>query len=321
MKFTSTPTNGSSWSDPLPFSFDTESNEPLDLTLNIASASTQIARRKLYGVTSGTIDIAPYLRYLSCIPPTIGMKPSITISPSALQVKVEAQGVSSTMVKLFHAPFDDTHPHALSYATAYQSIVRGEPILLTIFSNNSIQLSISYVSKSSTTQSTHSAKAIGLPMEIVVPTATINESVKSIVLKIKTSLSTIYQATYHIAEPHGTTKSLIWYNKMGGIERYTFPHVIRTSYKAKVVGEGNDDTPLPAQVKEASVHYRLCSAHESPAEIDRLSEIVFSPRVFLLEGEKIKPIIIEQREVIFDSHGTLKQLCVDITEPWEGGVR
>jgi hypothetical protein len=189
-----------------------------------------------------------------------------------------------------------------------------------MISNNTLQLTVSYVSETGTTKSSLTAKSLGLPMEIVVPTASIDEAVKSIIIETKSASATIYQGTFRIIEPYGTTKSLVWYNKMGGIERYTFPQAIRTCYEAKIVGEDNEAS-LPAQLKEASVHYRLCSAHETPAEIDRLSEIVFSPRVYILEGEGIKPIVLERREVIFDSHGTLKQLCIDVTEPWKGGVR
>ena len=321
MKFTSIPPNGSSWSDTLPISFDTESPKPIDTTLSIITPTTTLARRKLYGVTSGTIDIAPYLKPLSCSPPTITATPTITTSPSSQQLRVEIDGVSTSALKLFHAPFDIVHPHMLSYSTPYQRIVRGEPILLTLVSNNSIQLTINYVSKSGSTKSTITAKSAGLPMDVVIPTATINERVTTIDIEIASASTTFEKRSYRIVEPNGTTKSLMWYNKMGGIEQYTFPHVVRTSYKANLIGDGNNDALLPVHIKEASVHYRLSSAHESPVEIERLSEIIFSPRIFLIEGEAIEPITIDCREVIFDSHGRLKQLCIDITELWEGGVR
>lgn len=321
MKFTSIPSNGSSWSNPLPFSFDTESDKPIDVTIDIISGVEVIAHRKMYGVSTGTIDIAPYLRVFSCRPPTISSRATITTSPSSLLVRVVVNGVPSNAIKLFHSTFDSSTPGLISYATPTRCITRGEPIIVTSTTSNTITVNIKYTSPTETITSTLSAKTTGLPVNIIIPTSNINPSITSIVLELGTTTTPLATMTYRIIEANSHNKYLMWYNKSGGIETYLFTHVIRTSYEAVVEGEDSGNIHLPARVKEASAHYRLCSAQEPQSEIERLSEIVFSPRVFLIEGTSTTPVVIDRREVIFDSHGTLKQLCLDITEPWKGGVR
>ena len=138
MKFTSIPSNGSSWSNPLPFSFDTESDKPIDVTIDIISGVEVVAHRKMYGVNSGTIDIAPYLRVFSCLPPTISSRATITTSPSSLLARVVVNGVSSNAIKLFHSTFDSSTPGLISYVTPTRCITRGEPIIMTSTTSNTI---------------------------------------------------------------------------------------------------------------------------------------------------------------------------------------
>ncbi len=321
MKFTSIPSNGSSWSNPLPFSFDTESDKPIDVTIDIISGVEVVAHRKMYGITAGTIDVAPYLRVFSCTPPAIASRPTIQTSLSGQQVRVIANGVASNVVKLFHSPFNSSNFNLISQTPTTRYIARGEPIILTSISNNSIQINIKYISPTKTSSSTLSTKSIGMPMDIIVPTARIDASVTSISLEFINGTNVYTTTTYQIVDGSNNYKHLMWYNKSGGIETYIFPHVIRTSYEATVEGEKDHNANLPARIQKASVHFRLCSAQEPQSEIERLCEIVFSPRVFLIEGTSITPVVIDRREVIFDSHGTLKQLCLNITEPWKGGVR
>ena len=64
MKFTSIPEAYSSFREPLIYAFDTESTTPHDVELKIINRTTgeEIGRKRLYNVTTGEIDIAPYLR-------------------------------------------------------------------------------------------------------------------------------------------------------------------------------------------------------------------------------------------------------------------
>ena len=71
MIFLSTPKAYSSYNEPLIYVFDTESTTPRDVELKIKNKETgqTIGRKRLYGVTYGEVDIAPYLR--SAAQPTL----------------------------------------------------------------------------------------------------------------------------------------------------------------------------------------------------------------------------------------------------------
>ena len=64
MKFTKLPLNGASWADELLYTFDTEFAEPIDVIVDIINSDTReiIGQQRLRGVTTGSINIAPYIR-------------------------------------------------------------------------------------------------------------------------------------------------------------------------------------------------------------------------------------------------------------------
>ena len=85
MKFTSIPDTYSSYREPLIYAFDTESTTPRDVELKIINRSTgeEIGRKRLYNVTSGEVDIAPYLRAQSrpTLPKRVEQSGEVETSP------------------------------------------------------------------------------------------------------------------------------------------------------------------------------------------------------------------------------------------------
>jgi hypothetical protein len=66
------------------------------------------------------------------------------------------------------------------------------------------------------------------------------------------------------------------------------------------------------------IYYHLTSAYEVEAEMNRLAEIVFSPRIYELRDNDIVEVELSSREVDFDKHGALRQMSIEICE--KGGV-
>ena len=98
MIFLSTPKAYSSYNEPLIYVFDTESTAPRNVELRIKNKETgqTIGRKRLYGVTYGEVDIAPYLR--SAAQPTLPdfvAENSVVETSAQIKVVVEAEGVSS----------------------------------------------------------------------------------------------------------------------------------------------------------------------------------------------------------------------------------
>jgi hypothetical protein len=54
--------------------------------------------------------------------------------------------------------------------------------------------------------------------------------------------------------------------------------------------------------------------------MERLAEMIFSPRIFLVKGDKMVPISLANRHIDFDHHGTLRQMCIEVEDEWKGGA-
>lgn len=319
MKFTSIPKNGSSWQNSLPVSFDTELAEPSDVVVQIRGLDGLNITRRLYGVTQATIDVAPYLRSSSCTPPQLTDSVSITPSKSAQRIQVAANGVTSPYISLFHAPYRSTDSYLLSSGEQLQKHPAGVPILLTVYAQRQLTVFVAITTTRGTTSHSYVAKTNGMPMDIVIPANVVSDSVKSIHLKVGDGLAEFASITYEIVERGDNAKTIVWFNGNGGIESYTFPTSLRVSYDARPAEGENVERYVP--LSSATVCYRLCSAYEPHTKMERLAEMLFSPRIFCLEGEVLTPISLRNRHVDFDSHGAIKQMCIEVEQEWKGGVR
>lgn len=319
MKFTSIPQNGSSWRDSLPVSFDTELTEPSDVVLQIKGLEGLDITRRIYGVTQATIDVAPYLKSYTCTPPQITEAVSITPSKSAQRLKIIANGVTSPYITLFHTPYSSSGSYLLSPVEQRQSHPVGVPILLTAYTQRQLTVFVAITTSRGTTSKSYVAKTNGMPMDIVIPAGVVSESVQSIHLDIGDGLERFCSVSYDIVPMSSNATTLVWFNSSGGIESYTFPTSLRVSYDARLADGADVERYVP--LSSATVCYRLCSAFEPHAKMERLAKILFSPRVFRLDGNTITPISLRSRHIEFDSHGMLKQMSLEVEEAWKGGVR
>ncbi|MBQ5617553.1 MAG: hypothetical protein IIU93_00175, partial [Alistipes sp.] len=109
MKFTSIPEAYSSFREPLIYAFDTESTTPHDVELKIINRTTgeEIGRKRLYNVTAGEIDIAPYLRSAArpTLPTAITECGEVETN-ATIKVVVEAEGKTSSSRNFIAASVD-----------------------------------------------------------------------------------------------------------------------------------------------------------------------------------------------------------------------
>ena len=323
MKFTSIPNNGSSWGDELIYAIDTEVETPSNLVVDIrdTKSNKSLGRYRLYGVTTAEVNISPYLRSLDNMEVKTSSTATSYISPASRTVRLLVNGYASEERTFFRAPLDYDTSHTLSEITTNQTISLGDAIRLTAFAKeNLIVLIEKYASNRYLGSESINVRTYGNPMEVVIPTAHFRADIDSIIVTMRSEKSTIMQRiVYRVVERGESSRRLMWYNRLGGVECYTFPTSIRTHYKAKMgqsVGVGG----VPIDVCLHEKHYQITSALESPQEMNRLAEIVFSPYVYEMLGDKIVEVGLTSREVLFDKHGMLRQLSLDICETKRGGA-
>lgn len=112
-----------------------------------------------------------------------------------------------------------------------------------------------------------------------------------------------------VKRPHGAVR-LAWRSSQGSLEHYTFPVVLRawneceryTSFGAE--GYRQVGSPL--------WHKQIASAFEPAPLLEALSEILLSPSVWMVEGERYTPIVVESNEATTLCRGTLCSLELTI---------
>lgn len=323
MKFTSIPDNGSAWSDKLIYVIDTEKEEPIHLVVDIVDVDrdTTLGRCRLYNVTNAEVNIAPYLRSRDNFRQVGSCTPMAFISPASRNIAVVVNGNVSPSRLFYRVPLDCSKAHTLSTITTTQTLSLGEPIRLTVFSRDGVCVTVEY-SSATRYLGTNIVEegSDGSPLEIIIPTAMYPKETERIKLLVQDVDGNVLQRTiYCIVERAPSARRLMWYNRLGGVECYTFPTSARTRYKARGTRSMSVEG-LPVEMLSREEHYRLTTAREVEAEMNRIAEIVFSPRLYELRGEDIIELELASREILFDRQGSLHQLSIDVYEKEGGGV-
>lgn len=316
MKFISIPKNGSSWRERLPYSFTTESQEKQDVTLEIVNSTTGVllGTMRLYGVTEAEVDIAPYIRqHLSLAPLDTSRQVDLQVSPSAISVMVRVGGVASEARVFFRMGFDYSAVGVLSGAPQSQTILSGETIRLTIFSQLRVEATVTVTGGKGPTVRCEGL-TYGMPMELIVPTRLLSGAERVSVM-LRCDGKGVIAYTYNVAPRLSTAQRLVWYNAKGGIESYLFDHAMHLNYTVS----REDDHATGAKSVDGRVRYRLCSGCELQAEMDRITQLMLSPVVYREVGGICREVAVESREVEFDSKGLLHTLKLDLSEAWKGG--
>ena len=322
MKFTSIPNNGSSWGDELIYAIDTEVDTPSNIVVDIRDTNRNVSlgRYRLYGVITAEINISPYLRSLENLEIKTSTTATSYISPASRTIGVMINGYPSDARTFFRAPLDYDKSHTLSEITANQTISLGDAIRLTAFAKEDLVVTINkYSSNRLIGSETLRGHTYGNPVEVVIPTSRFRSDTERIVVTIRADDGeTLQHILYNVVERGESSRRLMWYNKLGGVECYTFPTSLRTRYKAemsKSIGIGG----VPMDICSRERHYRISSALETPQEMNRIADIVFSPHIYEMLGDDIVEVELTSREVLFDKHGMLRQLSLDICETKRGG--
>ncbi|MBO5732866.1 MAG: hypothetical protein J6R38_04530 [Alistipes sp.] len=321
MKFISIPKNGSAWSGDLVYVIDTESPEGLDLevVINDVDHDVELGRCHLYNITATELNIAPYIRSTDNFVQLGSWIPSAFISPASRSIDVTVNGLNSDTRVFYRVPLDYDEDHTLSTISTTQTISLGEPIRLTAFGRDGLQIELEYYSSTKYLGTTLiDEPSYGNPLEIIIPTTELPKETHRIQLLIRSAEERILQrVVYCVVERTPSARRLMWYNSLGGVECYTFPSCVRSRYRADCSNFVTLDGVTTEQISRR-IYYHLTSAYEVEAEMNRLAEIVFSPRIYELRDNDIVEVELSSREVAFDKHGALRQMSIEICE--KGGV-
>ena len=321
MKFTKLPLNGASWAEELLYTFDTEFAEPIDVIVDIINSDTReiIGQQRLRGVTTGSINIAPYIRSkMQALQVAPSLDRPISISPSSIVISLRCNGTWSDSRLFFRATYDPLRPAIISQYVATQRMKHDGIIALTATATNIVAVELKTTFADHTSTMRYTLNAAGRPVDIVIPLGSNYREARSVTLTL-TCDSIKRTITYNIEQmPEG--RQLLWYNSRGGIETYPFATALRVSDTAHVRTVATKEYTANTLISQTSV-VRLLSAFERRNELERIADIINSPDIFEATTTALKPVELNRRTVEYDKHGTIHQASIEIREYRKGGRR
>ena len=322
MKFTSIPEAFSSFREPLLYAFDTQSSKAQEVEINIIdkSSGTTIGRKRLYGVTKGEIDIAPYLR--SAIVPTLPETIEacgVVECPTQMKVVVQAGGVNSSTRTFIAAKVDlDNYYQPLTTQHLHRTMARDEFDLISFFSYADIvvEVVVEFFGKGNESL-TITPDAGG--QRVVAVTAKGRPGVSSMRVTVMADGEAVTTIEYDIKENLKGARRVAWLNDHLAPELYTFP--LRKSVLIKAARKRMESIwGSEAGTAERENELKLISAYEPQAQIEALTSILSTPRAWLVEGSTLQNVEITTDRVMPSSCGEMGIIEVDIRAAREGEV-
>lgn len=320
MIFLSTPKAYSSYNEPLIYVFDTESTAPRNVELKIKNKETgqTIGRKRLYGVTYGEVDIAPYLR--SAAQPTLPdfvAENSVVETSAQIKVVVEAEGVSSPSRTFIAAKVDLTEPYTpLMTQHLKRTIDRDEFDIVSFFSLPDIVVRVVVEYLGSDSRQIAITPPSGGQRAVAVSARGMgNVDAMRVTIYVDGEAATTID--YQLRENLAGARRLAWLNRHHAPELYTFPLrksvLVESTRKYMESQWGREAAAL-----EKHGELKLLSAYEPRAQIEAISEILHSTRVWLVKGNNMQHLSLHTDRVLTAPCGEMGIVEVDVRAAREG---
>ena len=312
----------SSFREPLLYAFDTQSSKAQEVEISIIdkSSGTTIGRKRLYGVTKGEIDIAPYLRsaVVPTLPETIEAC-GVVECPTQMKVVVQAGGVNSSTRTFIAARVDlNNYYQPLTTQHLHRTMARDEFDLISFFSYADIvvEVVVEFFGKGNESL-TITPDAGG--QCVVAVTAKGRSDVNAMRVTVMADGEAVTTIEYDIKENLKGARRVAWLNDHLAPELYTFP--LRKSVLIKAARKRMESIwGSEAGSAERENELKLISAYEPQAQIEALTSILSTPRAWLVEGCKLQNVEITTDRVMPSSCGEMGIIEVDIRAAREGEV-
>ena len=317
MIFKTIPQNGASWLNPLLYSLDFGGKrEQVAVEIFDQLTNTQLGRVVLYNIASAELDIAPYIRNHKIEEPLARQSSVIERSQDVCKVVLRVEGVESESRLFFRSDISDQSPGLMSTIIENGTIAVGEVIRFTLWAQESVNIITVQPSDDGFMQYDYNTE--GMPCEVVLPIKVANVG-DVVSLRVVCDNQFIGLCKYRVVERDSSAVRLAWVNAKGGVECHTFPQSIRRSLVVKSEDlEG--ECGWYRRIVSSTVVRRLMMMGATLSEVDRMLDILLSPKVYRCDSEVNMAVQLLTDSISYDDHGKLHRLEFDIKEEWKGGA-
>lgn len=324
MIFTDIPLDGASWNGPLRYAFAGDTADGVDaeiLILNEEDGST-LGRKYLRNVVDAEIDAAPYVRRAIDIKPYVLDNTGFAYAEGAMLLAVEVNGVKSGASRIFRSEYDPSRAKLFSAMPRRRTISWGEVDMMTLYAPYRLTAVIEAVTEADGVVRTSEIHfpTDSTPCDFFLRTADYPSAIRSISVIFCGEGEPFDRVDYRIEPRCESARRLVWYNRMGGLECYTYPLSRPVEAVADVV-ECAATRGAAVRVVDAYRRVRLQSAYETRAMYEALSEVLFSAGVWIMrEGELYDAVLLTRRTDCPEPQQPAG-LSLDLKCRLEGGVR
>lgn len=291
MRFISTPQNFTPIEQGLVFAFTTDSDIPASVVAEIVACSDDsvVATLRLHNITSGEVDIAPYIAPFAERRPSKSAMSSLCEAPTA-SYKVRVDNVESDRVVVSLNRSDVLRPAVVTTMPQQRRLAYGEcdEVLLFVEEGSLVEIAMDSNTGESVYFSEVSASGALL---FTVAAADFGTESKEIYVQVSCNGDEVASLNYNIVAPSERGVRLAWLSSEGSIERYSFPvsHSMTLNAERERVGDGEI---LRTVVCRSESRLEIASRYEPRATIAALSEIVASSRVWLVADEDVEVDVV-----------------------------
>lgn len=312
MTFTSIPDNYAAISAPLSYSFQLD--EPMnfvDVKILDVTHDRVLGIKRLYDLESGEIDIAPYLKHslrFGCIE---GCTSIVDAEGLFVGLAVEVDGVCSEVRYFSPYPIVDGSATIFRAAAKQQYIAKGESDYIVIYAPNggSINCELYAGEEAVSAVLMDIAPKPGLQILKILPEDFVPEA-DMLLLEI-TLDGVVDYLSYRIVPRPEKARRLIWSDKNGMVQFYTFPTC--QSRRSRVEKQRIETVQGYLVTScEAETAITLVSDYETVAEMERLGEILESESVWVDLGRGGVKVDVLSTESVVRYGGALNSLQVEI---------
>ena len=310
----------SSFRQRLLYAFDTESTMPKDVEIKIINRlnNTIIGRKLLRSVTSGEVDIAPYLRsaVVASLPQQVD-ECTIVDTSTQIAVSVEINGTSSPTLPFVAAKVDLTKSYTpLTTQQLHRTMAHDEFDLISFYSYPDIVVEVVVEFFGKGTDRITIVPGSG-GQRVVAVTALGREWADQmrVTIMVDGEAETVYD--YDIKSNLRGARRIAWLNDWLAPELYTFP--LRKSVLIEAARKRMESIwGREAGAAERENELKLISAYEPQMQIEALSSILSTPKAWLVKGCELQRVEITTERVMPAKCGQMGIIEVDIRAAEEG---
>lgn len=321
MKFTSIPEAYNSFREPLVYSFDTQTTTPTDVVIEVKNYHDDsiIGRKKLYSVTSGEVDIAPYLRWASQphLPEKIEQC-GVVDCGTQMTVYVEANGHKSKVRNYVAAKVDlDRLYTHLDTQINSRTMARDEFDLISFFSLPDVVVEVVVEAEGAERASLKITPDSGGQRTVAITAKSFDFVPDTISATIYVDGTATKVIDYQIKPNLRGAHRLLWINRHSSPEAYTFP--LRKSVLIVAARKHIESVwGKKAAALEGKGELKLLSAYEPQAQVEALAEIVHSERLWLADGTALRDVALKSDMVLAMPCDSMGIVEVDLSAAKEG---